>query len=209
MNESECLTDIKKGAEACLNNAKRLLKDAQILFEKKSYLSCFLLSQLCLEELAKGFKLIDKHLNKENFSREEWKKLTGGGQAHVEKLKCLQEVEDAWTDQATKGMYLENLQKIVSKVNWANNLDDYREKLSEAVYKRWRLPSVYVDYDWERKQWIEPSKHPIFKEISIEEREYGTINENICRSNLIRAERLSQILMNKLHTKNVVRNGHE
>jgi len=195
VGENEFLTNLKEGAEACLNNAKRLLKDAQILFEAKSYPSCFFLSQLSLEELAKGFMLIDKHLNKKVFTRKEWKSVTTRGRAHVKKLKYLQEVEDTWTDQVAKGMYLEILQKIVSKVDWANTLEEYREKLSEAVYKQWRLPSVYVDYDWERKTWIEPSKHPIFDGIFMD--------ENICRYNVRRVEHLLQILKTKLCTKSV------
>jgi len=99
MSGSECVTDLRTGAETCLINAKGLLEDAQLLFARRSYQSCFLLSQLSLEELAKGFALIEKHLKGEIFSKQEWKGLTKGKHAHVKKLKYLQEVEDKWTEE--------------------------------------------------------------------------------------------------------------
>lgn len=44
---------LKKGAEECLQNAERLLKDAKILFyEKGSYPTCFALIMLSMEEMA-------------------------------------------------------------------------------------------------------------------------------------------------------------
>lgn len=194
---SEYLTKLRDGAYACLNNAKRLLEDAQVLFERNSYLSCFLLSQLSLEELAKGFQLIEKQLKKEIFTREEWNSLTKYRNSHVKKLKYLQEVEDQWTEECIRGMmnlsYIELLRQIVSKVSWANNLDEYRAKISRAFYN-FRLDSLYLDYDWEKKQWIEPANHPIFDGVFID--------ENICIFSIRRAENLLQVLMAKLQTKN-------
>lgn len=192
MNESEWLTDLREGAKTCLVNAKRLLEDAQLLFGRRSYLSCFLLSQLSLEELAKGFALIEKHLKGEVFSKQEWRVLTKNRWAHVRKLKYLQEVEDKWTEECVgkKSIsYIETLHQIVSKVSWANNLGEYREKISKVHYQ-WRINSLYVGYDFEKKDWIEPSTHPIFDGVTI-----GFLN---CRMNIIRANYLSQALMAKL-----------
>ena len=70
------LTNLLEGAFACLNNADRLLEDAGTLFYKSRFLSCFLITQLALEELAKGFKLIEKHSKNKKLSKEEWKSLT-------------------------------------------------------------------------------------------------------------------------------------
>ena len=86
MSESEFLGNLKQGAEACHSNAIRLLADAEILFANKSYLSCFLLSELALEEMAKGFKLLEKDQKKERFSRKDWEGFTQGAKAHKKKL---------------------------------------------------------------------------------------------------------------------------
>jgi len=192
---SECLDDLKRGAKACLVNAKRLLEDAQLLLPKRSYLSCFLLSQLSLEELAKGFALIEKHSKGETFSKQEWEDLTKKRYAHVNKLRYLQEVEDRWTEECIGNKnisYIETLGQIASKVSWASNLDEYREVISRVHYQ-WRLNSLYVGYDFGKNDWIEPSTHPIFNGVTI-----GFLN---CRMNIIRATHLSQVLKAKLEEK--------
>jgi AbiV family abortive infection protein len=176
-----------------LDNAIRLLEDTRVLFGERSYLSCFLLSQLSLEELAKGFALIGKHLKKRAFSKVEWKNLTIGKKAHVSKLKYLQEVEDKWTEEVTRKLgpelsYHEVLKKTVKKLPWAKSVDEYRKKMSESYYN-WRLDASYVEYNWKSKQWMEPLKHPVFDSIFIDE---------ICMNTIKRAEFLSQVLRARL-----------
>jgi len=86
---NEYLADLETGSKICLNNSQRLLNDAETLFyEKKSYLSCFLLTQLCLEELSKGFLLIEKAKKKERLDLKEWQRFTKGN-AHRIKLNYL------------------------------------------------------------------------------------------------------------------------
>ena len=94
------LTNLKEGAKLCLANSQRLLDDAETLFYKERYHSCFLLGQLCLEELAMGFKLIEKEKQKEHFTENEWAEITKR-QAHKKKLVYLQEVEDKWKEEVS------------------------------------------------------------------------------------------------------------
>jgi len=172
----------------------RLLEDAETLWVSKGYPSCFLLTQLALEELAKGFKLIQKHSKNKKFSKEEWENLTGKLKAHVNKLKYLQEVEDKWTTEITRGLrpeldYSQLLKRIVSKLPWAGSVDEYRKKMSQAHYN-WRIKSLYVEYDWENRQWLEPLKQPIFNGIFID--------EIICRAEISKAKHLSSVLLGRL-----------
>lgn len=195
---SEYLTELREGASACLNNANRLLEDSKLLFDKKSYQSCFLLSQLALEELAKGFKLIEKHQKSKQFSREEWNKLTRkGSKAHKNKLKYLKEVEDKWTAEITRELgkdlnYFQVLKKTVAKIPWAKNVDKYRDEIIKVAF-HWRLKGVYVDYDWKRKRWFDPSKDPIFNGIFID--------HIICFASILRANNLLGVLSAKLQEK--------
>ena len=138
---SESLVDLRGGAEACLSNSQRLLDDAITLFEKESYPSCFMLTQLCLEELAKGFMLIEKEAKHEVFSRKEWEEITSKGKSHKKKLAYLQEIEDNWAEECLKGYdmsYIGILKEIVSDLPWAHSIEEFRIKMSEAYYK-WRM----------------------------------------------------------------------
>jgi AbiV family abortive infection protein len=190
----EHLTELREGAFMCLDNANRLLEDAETLFFKSRYLSCFLLTQLALEELAKGFKLIEAHSKNREFSKEDWKNLTWKRKGHVNKLKYLQEVEDKWTAEVARGLgpkldYFQLLKKIASDLPWAGSVDKYRKKMSKARYD-WRIKSLYVDYDWKNKRWLEPLKQPIFNGIFI--------NEIICNADILKAKNLSGVLKAKL-----------
>jgi AbiV family abortive infection protein len=190
----EYLTELRKGALVCLDNADRLLEDAETLFAQRSYLSCFLLTQLASEELAKGFKLIEKYSKNKKFSKEEWEQLTSKPKAHVDKLKYLQEVEDKWMAEVTRGLgpeldYSRLLKKIAADIPWAGNVDKFRKKMSRAHYD-WRIKSLYVDYDWTKKQWLEPLTQPIFNGIFID----GVI----CNADILKVKHLSSVLKSRL-----------
>jgi AbiV family abortive infection protein len=192
---AEYLTELREGACACLENANRLLEDAKTLFWRSSFLGCFLLTQLALEELSKGFKLIEKYSKNKKLSKEEWKNLTGNRKAHINKLKYLQEIEDKWTAGCARGLgpefdYFQLLKNIAVDLPWAGSVDKYRKEMSKAHYN-WRINSIYVEYDWATKQWIEPSKQPIFDGIYMD----GII----CNADIMKAENLSAVLRAKLH----------
>lgn len=165
-SDTEVLNNLVQGATVCRNNARRLIDDAETLFSKGSYLSCFLLSELALEEIAKGFKLLEKHIEKKEFSRLEWKDWTGSAKAHAKKLKFAHEVDDEWLKKVLKYhriSYKEFLNGFLKNFPWAKNIDDYWEKTSTAYYD-FRLDSLYVDYDFEKKQWVDPTESEIAKE---------------------------------------------
>ena len=93
MSYGRYVTDLKEGVNLSKNSAERLLQDAQVLFDRGKYVSSFLLSQLSLEEPAKAFKLIDKHLKGKTFSKKEWEDFA---LSHDEKIKYIESVIDFW-----------------------------------------------------------------------------------------------------------------
>ncbi len=145
------LTNLKEGAKICLSNSQRLLDDSKALFYGNSYLTCFYLAQICLEELAKGFKLIEKEKKRESFTEEEWDKITRG-KAHKRKLEYLQEIEDKWEEEC-----------MGSEVLWDTNTpQEDKEKQAKSLYN-WRMDSLYVNYDFDRCKWINPLVNPVFR----------------------------------------------
>jgi AbiV family abortive infection protein len=192
MSESECLTNLDIGARMCLENANRLLEDAEALLKKGSYPSCYLLSQLALEELAKGFKLIVKHLKGEIFSKKDWKNLTKGREAHVKKLEYIQKVRHELVEKslAGTGVHIKTWQDMIwgKQVSLAD-LGKYRKEASKALYT-FRIDSLYVNYDFEKKQWTDPRNHPILSGASMDAK--------FCLPNIAMANFYSQVLMKLL-----------
>ena len=148
MSEND-LVDLQVGADNCLRPAIMLLEDAEVLLKKEGYLSCFVLSQLALEELAKGHMLITKHLKKETFSRKEWESLTRGKAAHLNKLAIIQEVEEKWIGP--------DLFAAVGK----------QKEVAKYLYDS-RYGILYVDYDFEKKQWIDPMRDQVINGMSVD-----------------------------------------
>jgi AbiV family abortive infection protein len=175
------IEDLEVGSKACLINAERLLNDAKTLFyDKASYLSSFLLTQLCLEELSKGFLLSEKASKKEALNEKEWEKFTKGN-AHKIKLTYLQEIEANWIKDCLAGDESMN-QYLNKEEHWI---------AQSKMYYNWRMNSLYVDYNFDEKKWIEPSKFLIGGKFSID--------EIICMAGLQRAEHLASVLAAKIN----------
>jgi AbiV family abortive infection protein len=174
------LNNLMEGAEICLANSKRLLDDSKALFYGNSNLTCFCLTQLCLEELAKGFKLLEKEKKREQFTEDEWKEITTKGKVHRKKLEYLQEVEDKWTKEC-----------IGSRISWDTTTPkEDREKQAESLYN-WRMTCLYVNYDFDERQWINPLVNPVF---------HGTpVYHTECITLISRAKTLLQVLASKLN----------
>ena len=87
---------LKEGAEECLQNAERLLRDAKILFyEKGSNNTCFALIVLSMEEMAKASKLNDWAQIDEDMSKREWEKFKYK-ESHVNKLFWMEQKDVVW-----------------------------------------------------------------------------------------------------------------
>ena len=168
MSEKKVLSLLEQGIIACKGNARRLIDDAETLLLNNRYLSCFLLSELALEEMGKTVELLKKFKNNEKFTGKEWEQLTKKGRgSHIRKLKYAHEFDDTWLAKVMKGSgmsyeefeegYLKNLPSI-------KDMDEFREKYSRMYYNR-RLSTLYVDYDFERKQWIDPLKSLVAKDL--------------------------------------------
>jgi AbiV family abortive infection protein len=72
MNEIAIPTDLRRGAEACSRNSERLLSDAEQLLGKNGNISSYVLYLSALEELGKGFILVEKAKKQESLSLKEW-----------------------------------------------------------------------------------------------------------------------------------------
>jgi AbiV family abortive infection protein len=164
VSKRESLTDLEKGARACYDNASRLLQDAEFLFYNRSYLSCFLLSELSLEEMSKGFRLLEKYSKKEEFLKDEWESLTGKGRnSHLNKLKYVMEADDKWLEEVVKSIgtnYEELLKNLIKQFPWAKSVQDYRQRIAQEYYN-FRIDTLYVDFDFGMNKWKEPSKHNV------------------------------------------------
>jgi hypothetical protein len=131
-----------------------------------------------LEELAKGFKLVEKEEKRETFTKNEWKEFTGKD-GHKKKLEYLQEVED-------------NLNKdLLVPEQFATSSEEDRKKHAEFLYS-WRMDCLYVGYDFDKKQWINPLINPVI--------EGAPVYYTECNYLLSRATTLLQVLSGKLHT---------
>lgn len=198
MNEkTKFLSNLGIGASACVANADRLISDAELLFYNQSYLSSFFLSELAIEEMGKGFKLLEWISLRRKVPRKDWESLTKRS-AHVNKLKIAQEADDEWLSNVTKGLginYSELLKSILSKMPSAKNVDEYRDTRAKESFER-RKSAMYVDYDFEREEWDNPL------DLSI------SSNPNFSRQRLTLAQHLIQVLRASIR-KTEERNKHE
>ena len=170
---------LRKGAEECLQNAERLLKDANILFyEEGSYPTCFALIILSIEEMAKASKLNDYYQRTENMPKEEWKKFTKDKKAHVNKLLWMEQKDTSWMSDISK-LYEETLRKIASQVEWADDLEDFHRKIASVLHD-WKLDSLYIEYDFDKEKWNTPLATPLVDEVFMD--------EITCRGNMLKAE---------------------
>lgn len=158
MNEANTfLTDLIIGAEYCLENSERLLSDSQSLYDKRSSANSFLFLQLSLEELAKGFKLMEKQSESKTFSRKEWELFSRSGKAHRLKLEYLQVARDGFAAESLKevGVRLDELLEKMATRRGYRNYEEYRKKVAGVLFD-FRLRNLYVDYDFGKRCWTKP-----------------------------------------------------
>lgn len=165
MSDTKALTNLNQGAAACFDNAKRLVDDAELLFQNKRCLSCSLLSELAEEEMAKAFKLLEKERKKAVFSRKEWEGFTRGAKAHRKKLLYIRDVYNRWLKKTLKSggaSYKEFLEDYFDEYSFS--LADLTKMLKEMDEMQagtnydFRLQALYVQYDFEEKKWTNPSR---------------------------------------------------
>jgi hypothetical protein len=101
----------------------------------------------------------------------------------------MRQVDDKWLEKEVMephGLSSEELWNgFLTNFPWAKNIDDYREKISKRFYKS-RLSILYVDYDFEKKQWIDPLKHDFVED------------PNFLIQGLVRAKHLLMVLESAL-----------
>jgi hypothetical protein len=115
---------------------------------------------------------------------------TKGSRAHLVKLEYLYKVDDDWLANIAKGMGLgyKEIEKGILANTKASDMEEYRKGVAKR-YFNFRLESLYVDYDFDKKEWVDPQKNSI-------------INDPvICLQGLIRAKHMLQILRALLFRK--------
>lgn len=157
---TEYLSSLNIGASACYVNAERLIRDAECLFYDNHYLSSYFLSELSLEEIAKGYTLLRWISRRKKITRKDWETLKIGARAHVNKLKIAREADDKWLREVTKNLELDynKIQKgMLSQFTPnARNIDEFRTARAKDFYEL-RMKSIYVDFDFEKKEWLDPA----------------------------------------------------
>mgnify|MGYP001037012731 CR=1 FL=1 len=68
------IEDLNKGIELCIQNAKRLLEDARVLFNNKRYEGSAFLGLTSMEEASKGLMLREYKRNGRELTKSQWKR---------------------------------------------------------------------------------------------------------------------------------------
>lgn len=79
--------DLEKGIQTILRNVNALLDSAESLHSEKRYLHSAVFSDLAVEEMAKAQLLMDYHRDRKDLPIAEWRKLSHGRSAHMEKVR--------------------------------------------------------------------------------------------------------------------------
>lgn len=157
LNKTRNVTDMVNGATLCMENADRLLQDAWNLFYRGKHSSSFMLSQLSIEEQAKAFILIEKHIRKEPLPENEWEKYTKGS-AHSLKLQYIQKVIDDFEASTLASIGIDYNQILEKRsISQGMNINEYRKRLSEDL-KKYRFAIMYVEYDFKNMKWKEQTQ---------------------------------------------------
>jgi len=139
--------DYDKGLTLSEENARRLIDDAKILFEKKRYSSASYLAIQGMEEVGKALLLLRYKREKKEITKSQWKNVFC-----QHKLK-LDEVQKAITKHVGKFRVFEGFG--TAKKYWSD--DRVQEWLVKAL-KREKDDFAYVDYDFQNQKWLIPFK---------------------------------------------------
>jgi AbiV family abortive infection protein len=130
-------TRIRKGIRLCYGNAERLLNGAKAILNCQyvgpgsintsyhrdlKYSSWCGLVILAIEEIGKGYFLLQKYQSKQDVSNGEWESLTRGGNAHIRKIEEAKKLLNL-----TSRSFAKKLNRIKQRdvyVDWKNGWQD-------------------------------------------------------------------------------------
>ena len=143
---------LKKGASLCLRNSGRLIYDAGHLFRAKSYSSSILLAIYSIEEAGKALLCLDYFQRGRDVTEECWRYEF---KEHV--FKIFKTYEGMFQEAINRDPLDNMLRQIAKKVQWAGDQNTFYKALSKTL-NDWKKQSIYMDYDFKKGEWIEPTK---------------------------------------------------
>ena len=141
------ILDYDKGLMLSEENARRLIEDAKILFEKKRYPSASYLAIQGIEEVGKALLFLRYKREQKKITKSQWEKVFG---QHEPKLN---EVQKAITKHVGKVRISEGFG--TAKKYWS---DDRVQKWTVGWLRRDKDDFAYVGYDFQNQKWLNPSK---------------------------------------------------
>jgi AbiV family abortive infection protein len=131
-------TELEEGINLSIENAERLIKDAEILYENNRYSSASYLSIVALEEEGKASILLSKLLEHTDISKKYWNEKIASGRSHRKKLIAVQET-------------ISNYGKLKMKAGEERWKQVHLTDLAEIFLKH-KDDSLYVDWDFETRK---------------------------------------------------------
>ena len=145
--------ELDKGIKLSLENAERLIRDAEILYDNGRYSSASYLAIVALEEEGKTLLLLRNLLDRKDITAKQWKK--GKFTKHIKKINAVEEIIS------------KTARKLMMKVG-----DEREKQVQPAVMARYlrrdKDECLYVDWDFETRKtqitdkWKSPVKDLVF-----------------------------------------------
>jgi len=129
------------GIEFCIQNAKRLLEDAQFLFNAERYAGSVFFGLTSMEESVKAMKLIEYKRTGRDLTKSQWKR---SFLPHWDKLA---------ESMKKRGEYIDEEHPIVEGTY---SSPGFVEWFAEEHTKLREYSSLYVDRDFDNSEWKVP-----------------------------------------------------
>lgn len=144
MNDQE----LKEGIELIIENSKRLLDDAQYLFDGERYMPAAFFALSAEEEAGKAFMLLDYLRNGKDLTKTRWKRK--GFIYHPKKLS---------ESMKKRGLYYD---KIYASIRGGIYTREYFIRWYGKEHSEMKEDCLYVDRDFDRDIWKSPINPPAF-----------------------------------------------
>jgi len=119
------IEQVKIAQQKALNNAEALVKDAEALFELKSYPRVVFLSQIAGEEIGKHIMFSSLFVRLLAGEEINWKKFWTKATSHKRKLELVTYMEDVYLEQPFPESLKEYFEKIALQIR---DLDRFKQK---------------------------------------------------------------------------------
>ena len=146
-------TELEEGIKLSIENAERLIRDAEILCESYRCPSASYLAIVALEEEGKALMLLRNLLNNKDITFKQWKK--GKFTNHIKKINAVEEMISRRT---------RKLRMKIGEERWKQ----VQPALLARYLRRNKDDYLYVDWDFETRKtqitdkWKSPSKNVVF-----------------------------------------------